>query len=66
MHDRSDDGDEEQVDKHRKIVSVTSKRQGYQVVTQLVGQEEDTDCSEGYLINDALPELIKAGQNPTL
>ena len=67
MHDKSDDGDEEQVDEHRKIVSVTSKRQGNQVVTQLVGQEDDTDCSEGYLINDAHPELIKkAGKNPTL
>ena len=42
MHDKSDDGDEEQVDEHRKIVSVTSKRQGYQVLTQLVGQEDDT------------------------
>ena len=39
MHDKSDDGDEEQVDEHRKIASVTwAKRQGYQVVTQLVGQ----------------------------
>ena len=54
-------------DERRKIVSVTwAKRQGYQVVTQLVGQEDDTDCNEGYLINDALPELIKAGKNPTL
>ena len=43
-----------------------AKRQGYQVATQLVGQEDDTDCNEGYLINDALPELIKAGKNPTL
>ena len=39
MLDKSDDGDEEQVDEHRKIASVTwAKRQGYQVVTQLVGQ----------------------------
>ena len=58
-------------DEHRKIVSVTwAKRKGYQVVTQLstqlVGQEDDTECNEGYLINDALPELIKAGKNPTL
>ena len=66
-HDKSDYGDEEQVDEHRKIFSVTwAKRQGYQVATQLVGQEDDTDCNEGYLINDALPELIKAGKNPTL
>ena len=43
-----------------------AKRQGYQVATQLVGQEDDTDCNEGYLINDALPELIKAGKTPTL
>ena len=55
MLDKSDDGDEEQVDEHRKIASVTwAKRQGYQV-------EDDTDCNEGYLINDALPELIKTG-----
>ena len=67
MHDKSDDGDEEQVDEHRKIASVTwAKRQGYQVATKLVGQEDDTDCNEGYLINDALPELIKAGTTPTL
>ena len=32
----------------------------------VVGQEDNTDCNEGYLINDALPELIKAGKNPTL
>ena len=40
MHDKGDDGDEEQqADERRKIVSVTwAKRQGYQVVTQLVGQ----------------------------
>ena len=62
MHDKSDDGDEEQVDEHRKIFSVTwAKRQGYQVATQLVGQEDDTDCNEGYLIND--PSRID--QNPT-
>ena len=40
MHDKGDDGDEEQqADERRQIVSVTwAKRQGYQVVTQLVGQ----------------------------
>ena len=43
-----------------------AKRQGYQVVTQLVVQEDVTGCNEGYLINDGLPELIKAGKNPTL
>ena len=35
-------------------------------MTQLVGQEDETDCNEGYLINEALPGLIKAGKNPTL
>ena len=38
MHDKGDDGDEEQqADERRKIVT-WAKRQGYQVVTQLVGQ----------------------------
>ena len=34
--------------------------------TQLVGEEDDAEQNEGYLINDTLPELIKAGKNPTL
>ena len=38
MHDKGDDGDEEQqADERRKIVA-WAKRQGYKVVTQLVGQ----------------------------
>ena len=38
MHDKGVDGDEEQqADERRKIVT-WAKRQGYQVVTQLVGQ----------------------------
>ena len=49
MHDKGDDGDEEQqADERRKIVT-WAKRQGYQVVTQLVGQvsprEDGTDCN---------------------
>ena len=39
-------------------------RKRYQVVTQLVGQEDDTDCNEGYLINKALSRIDKGGQNP--
>ena len=31
-----------------------------------MGQEDETDCNEGYLINEALPGLIKAGKTPTL
>ena len=31
-----------------------------------VGQEDETDCNEGYLINEALPGLIKTGKTPTL
>ena len=35
-------------------------------MTQLVGQEDDSDQNQGYLINGTLPGLIKAGKNPTL
>ena len=31
-------------------------------VTQVGGQEDETDCNEGYFINEALPGLIKAGK----
>ena len=30
----------------------------------MVGEEDDAEQNEGYLINDTLPELIKAGKNP--
>ena len=36
----------------------------WQVVTQLIGKEDDPDFNQGYLINATLPPLIKAGKNP--
>jgi hypothetical protein len=54
-------------DEHRRIVSVDwVNRKGYQVITQLVGSEDDTDENMGYLINEELPPLIKLGTNPGL
>ena len=52
-------------EEERVIVNVDwVNRKGYQVVTQLVGFEGDTDQNQGYLINSELPSLIKAGKNP--
>ena len=51
----------------RKYASAEQREQaGYQVVTNLIsiGSEQDPECNEGYLINEALPPLIKAGKNP--
>ena len=57
------DGDEEEFQEHRKIVSVDwANRKGHQVVTNLIGSEDDPDLNEGYLINESLPLLIKAGK----
>ena len=39
---------------------------GYQVVTHLVGDEDDAAQNKGYLINETLRGLIKAGKNRTL
>ena len=65
LYDENEDGDEEKFQEHRKIVSVDwVNRKGYQVVTNLIGSEDDPDLNEGYLINESLPPLIKAGKNP--
>jgi hypothetical protein len=55
---------DDEEDEHRKIVNVDwVNRKGYQVVTVLVGSENDATKNMGYLINSELPLLIKAGEN---
>jgi len=64
LYDENEDGDEEEFQEHRKIVSVDwVNRKGYQVVTNLIGSEDDPDLNEGYLTNGSLPPLIKAGKS---
>ena len=59
------DANGEAYKEHRQIACVDwVNRVGYQVVTHLIDREEDPEFNEGYLINEALPPLIKAGKNP--
>ena len=59
------DGDGDAYQEHRKIVDVNwVARRGWELVTVLVGSENDQEKNQGYLINSTLPPLIEAGNNP--
>ena len=65
LYDEGTDANGEAYKEHRQIACVDwVNRVGYQVVTHLIDREEDPEFNEGYLINEALPPLIKAGKNP--
>ena len=65
LFDEGKDDDGLEYRESRVIVSVDwVNRKGYEVVTNLIGHETDSDMNEGYLINESLPPLIKAGKNP--
>lgn len=60
-----DDGDGSPYQEHRKVVSVEwVNRRGHQVMTVLIGSEDDADKKQGYMVNESLAPLIKAGKNP--
>ena len=50
---------------HRKIIDLDwINRQGWQVITCLIGSESDSTKNQGCTINQSHPPLIKAGHNP--
>ena len=60
-----DDGDGDAYQEHRKIVDINwVARRGWELVTVLVGSENDQEKNQCYLINSTLPPLIEAGNNP--
>ena len=65
LYDEGDDGDGSVYKEHRKIIEIEwVNRRGWQVVTQVVGEEDDAEKNQGYMVNSTLPPLIKAGKNP--
>jgi hypothetical protein len=49
----------------RVIVGVTwAPRKGWKVETRLIDADDESDATEGYMINETLPPLIEAGKNP--
>ena len=65
IFDEGTDNNGDKYSDHRVVVEVDwANHKGWQVVTQLVGQEEDPDMNQGYLVNSTLPPLLKAGKNP--
>ena len=39
-------------------------RRGHEVMSVLIGSEDDADKKQGYMVNESLAPLIKAGKNP--
>jgi hypothetical protein len=37
---------------------------GWKVETRLIDADDESDATEGYMINETLPPLIEAGKNP--
>ena len=65
LYDEGEDNDGGTYKDHRKIIDLDwVNRVGWQVVTCLVGSEEDSTQNRGYLLNSTLPPLIHAGNNP--
>ena len=64
LYDEGIDANGAAYKEHRQITCVAwVNRVGFQVVTHLCDRE-DPEFIEGYLINEALPPLIEAGENP--